>query len=293
MSRCLAVLLLLAGAAVAQPGEPATDLRLLASKAARASKILMVRFEPSGRADVEQLDQTIAGDAALAAAFAKTFQVESRVLLDRPSTELHQNLGSPFRGTWPGVALVDRAGELLTIVDPSSWQSEGKWDVARLRAFVEFWAKPAPKSERLKECRQKYGEIYEPAADAKAAIAAAVAKAKTEGKHVLVKIGGNWCPWCYFLHDELETRPKLAELVARSYVLVRVNYDPQHKNEAVLAELEHPERFGFPVLVVLDGEGKRLHTQDSGLLEVGDHHDPRQVEQFLKGWTPESLRPRK
>jgi hypothetical protein len=35
-------------------------------------------------------------------------------------------------------------------------------------------------------------KIYNPQADAKADIANAVAKAKTEGKHVMLQIGGDW-----------------------------------------------------------------------------------------------------
>ena len=53
----------------------------------------------------------------------------------------------------------------------------------------------------------------------------------------LVKIGGNWCSWCYYLHDELESRPELQKLVAENYVVVNVNWDQQHHNEAVMAEL--------------------------------------------------------
>ncbi len=38
--------------------------------------------------------------------------------------------------------------------------------------------------------------IYNPEADARADIASAVKQAKAENKHVLLQIGGNWCPWC-------------------------------------------------------------------------------------------------
>jgi hypothetical protein len=38
------------------------------------------------------------------------------------------------------------------------------------------------------------------------------------------------------------------------------------------------------VLVVLDGEGRQLHTQDSNLLESGDHHDPKKS-RCSSGWT--------
>jgi hypothetical protein len=53
--------------------------------------------------------------------------------------------------------------------------------------------------------------------------------------------------------------------------------------------LENPQRFGFPVLVVLNSNGQRIHTQDSGLLESGDGYDPKKVIGFLKNWTPAAL----
>jgi hypothetical protein len=285
-------IVLLAATAVSQPP---TDLRVRAGQAEAAKKILMVRFEPPDRPDAAQLDQAIAADAELAKAFAQTFEVESRVLTGNATEALHRALGRPFRGVWPGVALVDRRGELMSVVDPASWQTDGKWDAAKVRRFVAFWSTPdpAPPPSRVQECKETYGAIYDPKAAARADIAAAVRRAKAEGKHVLVKVGGNWCGWCYFLHDEFETRAHLGGLLDRSYVLVRVSHDEKNKNEDVLAELGNPQRFGFPVLVVLDAKGTRLHTQDSGLLESGDAHDPRRIEQFLKGWTPEALAPKK
>ena len=35
-------------------------------------------------------------------------------------------------------------------------------------------------------------KLYDPSADAKAEIAQAIKKAKTENKHVLIQVGGNW-----------------------------------------------------------------------------------------------------
>ena len=46
--------------------------------------------------------------------------------------------------------------------------------------------------------------VYDEAADAKADVAAAVAKAKKEKKRVLVTLGANWCGWCRAL-DRLFT----------------------------------------------------------------------------------------
>ena len=37
---------------------------------------------------------------------------------------------------------------------------------------------------------------YDPKADAKAAVASALEKARRGGKRVLIVYGGNWCGWC-------------------------------------------------------------------------------------------------
>lgn len=40
------------------------------------------------------------------------------------------------------------------------------------------------------------------------------------------------------------------------------------------------------MIVVLDADGKRLTTQDTGKLEEGDRHDPNKVLAFLNQWAP-------
>ncbi|HEY4788355.1 MAG TPA: thioredoxin family protein, partial [Bacteroidales bacterium] len=115
--------------------------------------------------------------------------------------------------------------------------------------------------------------IYNPDADAKADIKAAVAKASAENKHVLLQIGGNWCPWCVKLHKLFHTDNTIDSTLKADYIFMMVNYSKENKNLPVLKELDFPQRFGFPVLVVLDKTGKKIHTQDTGLLEAGDGYD--------------------
>jgi hypothetical protein len=38
-------------------------------------------------------------------------------------------------------------------------------------------------------------KLYNPDADAESDIRVAVSQAKTDGKHVFIQIGGNWCVW--------------------------------------------------------------------------------------------------
>ena len=127
-------------------------------------------------------------------------------------------------------------------------------------------------------------KLYDPEADARKDLSAAVQAAKEQNKHVLLQVGGNWCPWCIKLHGFFESEAKVDSILKADYVLLRINYSKENKNPEVLASLDYPQRFGFPVLLVLDQNGKRLHTQDTGLLELDKGYDPEKVSRFLLNW---------
>ena len=143
---------------------------------------------------------------------------------------------------------------------------------------------------------QEKVQIYDPTANAEMQVNAALAKASKEGKHVMLQIGGNWCIWCVRLNAFEHADPKIDSLIKADYVLVHVNYSPENKNMELLKKLEFPQRFGFPVLVILDAKGRRLHTQDSGMLEAAKntmmiYYDQQKVYGFLSKWSPSALKP--
>lgn len=133
-------------------------------------------------------------------------------------------------------------------------------------------------------------KLYDPKANAEKDVAVALAKAKKEGKHVLLQIGGNWCVWCYRFNSFVLTDSTLKNIMNNNYVVYHLNYSSENKNLAILKKLGYPQRFGFPVLVVLDAEGNRLHTQDSGLLEKGNGYDRNKVKNFFINWSPSALK---
>ena len=137
---------------------------------------------------------------------------------------------------------------------------------------------------------QEKFHAYNPNADAKKDIENAVSKAKSENKHILIQIGGNWCGWCKLFHDLTNTDDELKSYIAQNYEVVLLNYSKENQNLDVLEQLEFPQRFGFPVFVILDGNGKRIHTQNSGYLEEGKGHDPKKVMEFLQAWSPTALK---
>ena len=135
-------------------------------------------------------------------------------------------------------------------------------------------------------------KIYNPTANAKADVKAAVEKAKQEGKHVLLQIGGNWCIWCMRFNEKVTTNDTLKTALSKDFVIYHLNYSKENKNEEMLAELGFPQRFGFPVFVVLDANGNRLHTQNSEYLEEGKGYNTTKIFNFLKQWSPNALNPK-
>ncbi|PTN08931.1 thioredoxin family protein [Mangrovibacterium marinum] len=134
--------------------------------------------------------------------------------------------------------------------------------------------------------------IYNPEADAQAQIDAAVSQASAEGKHVFLQIGGNWCVWCRRFHQFVHENDALNQYLNDNYVVVAVNYSKENKNEALLEKLAFPQRFGFPVFVVLDAKGHRIHTQNSAYLEADGGYDQDKVLGFFKQWSPAALDPK-
>ncbi|RYU86879.1 thioredoxin family protein [Mucilaginibacter terrigena] len=134
--------------------------------------------------------------------------------------------------------------------------------------------------------------LYNPAADAKADIAAAVKTAQAQHKNILLQIGGNWCSWCLKFNGLVTTDAELNKYLNDNYVVLHTNYSKENLNEKLLAELGYPQRFGFPVFVVLDDKGSRLHTQNSSYLEEGKGYNKAKVMEFFQNWSPTALDPK-
>jgi thioredoxin-related protein len=135
-------------------------------------------------------------------------------------------------------------------------------------------------------------KLYHPGADAKAEIAQAVKKASLEHKNILLQIGGNWCVWCIRFNDLVTKDSVLNKYVRDNYIVLHVNYSKEDTNDELLAELGYPQRFGFPVFVILDDKGTRLHTQNSEYLEEGKGHSKEKVLAFFKDWSPAAIDPK-
>jgi len=127
-------------------------------------------------------------------------------------------------------------------------------------------------------------EKFDPTRDAAKDIADAVVLASKESKRILLDVGGEWCIWCHKLDKFFNDNKDAADFLHANFIVVKVNYSKENKNEKVLSA--YPPVKGYPHLFVLDSSGKLLHSQDTGELESGDHHDHDKVLSFLRAWAP-------
>ncbi|MDQ3051415.1 MAG: thioredoxin family protein [Bacteroidota bacterium] len=132
--------------------------------------------------------------------------------------------------------------------------------------------------------------VYNPNADALADFRNAVSKAKETNKHVLIQIGGNWCKWCRMFYKWSHENKSVDSLLTADYVILHTNFSKENKNPELMTQLDFPQRFGFPVFVIVDGDGKRLHTQNTGYLEDEGGYSEKKVTEFLKQWNTISLK---
>jgi len=131
--------------------------------------------------------------------------------------------------------------------------------------------------------------IYHPELIAAEQIKAATIKATAENKHVLLMIGGNWCRWCKMFNKFVVTDFQLDSAMNKNFVVEHINYSKENTNEDLLKKLQFPQRFGFPVFVVLNSKGDLLHTQNSAYLEKGEGYDKETVMEFFHQWRKDAL----
>jgi len=134
--------------------------------------------------------------------------------------------------------------------------------------------------------------LYSPGDNAEQSIAAAVKQAKEQGKFVFIQAGGNWCVWCARFNDYIHSDRQIDSMIRSDFVVYHLNYSQENYNAKLLAKYGYPQRFGFPVFLILDGEGRLLHTQNSGYLEDGKKsYDRGKVMEFFLTWRPKALDP--
>ena len=121
-----------------------------------------------------------------------------------------------------------------------------------------------------------YSETANPTAD----IAAAERAARPRHKRILLEFGGNWCGDCQVLDYYYRQQPNAA-LLAKYYVIVRVDIGHIDRNLDVAAKYGVPIAHGVPALGVLDEHGKVVYAEQPKEFE---HTSPEAITAFLNRW---------
>ncbi len=138
---------------------------------------------------------------------------------------------------------------------------------------------------------QEKTRLYDPKAIPEKDLAKICESAKREAKHILVLAGGNWCAKCLTFDQFCTVNKEIDSLLKSDYLVYHLNYSDENENKLIFAKFGYPQRFGFPVLLVLNEKGERLHTQKSEYLEQGMGYSKRRVYDFLLAWNKKSLLP--
>jgi len=126
--------------------------------------------------------------------------------------------------------------------------------------------------------------IFDPNRDPYQDLQHATIEAQRTERYILLDVGGEWCIWCKKLDTFFNENADIKTFLQANYVAMKVNYSPENKNEKFLAQF--PKIAGYPHFFVLNEQGQLIHSQETGSLESGDHHDRDKVLAFLKKWIP-------
>jgi thiol-disulfide isomerase/thioredoxin len=151
----------------------------------------------------------------------------------------------------------------------------------------EAVAAPAP----TLQAKPKREALYDEDADVKQQIDAALARARKENRRVLIQWGGNWCGWCYALHERFKD-PQIKKELLYEYdlVLADAGWDGKNVDFALTYGADLNEGH-YPFLTILDASGKPIAQQPTGVWVLSDKngkssiklgHDPVRLFKFLK-----------
>jgi thioredoxin-related protein len=93
---------------------------------------------------------------------------------------------------------------------------------------------------------------------------AALAEARSSGRHVLVDVYTDWCGWCRRMDAEVYARPEVREYLARKFVLVKLDAeagDPARYEGRAFTSRTLAARFnvsGYPTTIFLKADGAHL-----------------------------------
>jgi thiol-disulfide isomerase/thioredoxin len=145
---------------------------------------------------------------------------------------------------------------------------------------------PAPQMKSVTEMAQLETPLpvpYDDRADAEAALAATIARAKANGKRVLIDLGGNWCTDCRILSAVMEL-PELKPFVAKHYEVVEIDVGRMNRNLQIPNRYGVTKLVGVPTVLIVDTDGKLINATNSADLADARSMNPQGIANWLARW---------
>lgn len=130
--------------------------------------------------------------------------------------------------------------------------------------------------------------VYDEEADARKQIELALAPAAQSGspaRNIVLVFGANWCRDCRALDAQMH-KPGLASLLAKSFVVVKIDVGRFDKNVDLAQQYGVPINKGIPALAVLDPRGRLLYAQDQGQFSSARRMNLESFKAFFEQWKP-------
>jgi len=124
---------------------------------------------------------------------------------------------------------------------------------------------------------------YDKHADAHKDIEAALLRARTDDKLVLLDFGANWCLDCIVLSRLFEDKTVRAFLDDNFHV-VQIDVGNWDRNLDLSRQYGSPIENGIPAVVIVAGSGDVIASTKNGALADARTATAREVLGYLKGW---------
>lgn len=126
---------------------------------------------------------------------------------------------------------------------------------------------------------------FDASANAQSDVDAAMARARKNGKRVMIDLGGNWCADCRILSG-LMALPEVKAFLDAHYEIVDVDVGRFNRN------LDIPARYGFtgklnavPAILVVTTKGRLVNAGHVEAIEDARHMSPQALADWLARWT--------
>ena len=126
-------------------------------------------------------------------------------------------------------------------------------------------------------------DLYPADADANQEIQAALARALSEKKRVLLLFGANWCYDCHVLDRALH-EGVAGKIVSEHLLLVHVDIGEGKKNAELVKLYRIPLDKGVPAVALLSSDGKLLYSSGDGEFEAARRMLKKDLVAFLRRW---------